>query len=215
MLRLACGSPPPSGLSCFLHLSLCLQSLNFAHTIFVRSSLIGRSQNSTTSAPHTSVGFCSPKLRHTLTFVVAFACNQSLQSLHIEQLLIQKNQLQIFGYCSPTMRFHSFLLSRLVSLKPTLEKPNPQSKKPARPSAAGSSHPSPYGLPVCQRGLHSQSARTAFLRFGATRSYLSHCTYAPPPCSRLFFLTTTLLCQQVTFDQVIAVIILSSLKTQI
>jgi hypothetical protein len=62
-------------------------------------------------------------------------------------------------------------------------------KKRARPSAAGSCHPSPFGLSVWHRGLHSQSARTSFLRFGATRSFLTHCTFRPTAGSRLFFLT--------------------------
>jgi hypothetical protein len=71
----------------------------------------------------------------------------------------------------------------------TLALARPQSKKRARPSAAGSCHPSPFGLSVWHRGLHSQSARTSFLRFGATRSFLTHCTFRPTAGSRLFFLT--------------------------
>lgn len=42
------------------------------------------------------MGFRSPKLRLTLTFVSAFACKQSLQYLHIEQLLIPKKQTSNF-----------------------------------------------------------------------------------------------------------------------
>jgi hypothetical protein len=45
----------------------------------------------------------------------------------------------------------------------------------------------------------SQSARTSFLRFGATRSFLTHCTFRPTACSRLFFLTRSFFYLQVAF----------------
>jgi hypothetical protein len=94
-----------------------------------------------------------------------------------------------------------FLARPVVSMTSsgTLALARPRGKKRARPSAAGSCHPPPFGLSVWHRGLHSQSARTSFLRFGATRSFLTHCTFRPTACSRLFFLTRSFFYLQVAF----------------
>lgn len=180
-VRLSCWSPPAAGLSYFLQFthvpavvslrSVVLRSFLTHHSLAAFNHFVTPRKSNGLNLLHLASNFVIPQSGSIQPSI-------SIDLLYPSYVIksIFEDHLNCSRYCfipCSTQRSVSFHPSPL--LLPALK------QKFRQPLAVNSSHPSPsfFGLLVCHRWLHSQSARTSFLRFGCN-PFVPHSLHPTP-----------------------------------